>query len=503
MVLLLIPVYYLSLTTPFRLIDDYTTWMIHGDLIKYLSFSSEGRSYPIYEYYNEITWSLFQTDYSLHHLTRLLVKILTFLLIFKLGKELCPLNVKKYEWSSFIFIFSLYFFYPNNPEARLAPQELLSAFFLFFTTYFIVNKQTYSKKIFIILIGFICFLLSKESNIIIGFLLFTFITYRIIKSSTHNYWIIPFVIVFTHTFINIYLITSKGGYGQANISLALISNNLSSLTEFILFPGGSYDPFILIFLLITPTYLIIKKTPSLVKNISLTGFWHDNKNIIFVTLLFVAAIATYSLSWHKVLRYAYLPTLLFHLLIYFSLRYILQNNLWSKLFSNMNFFSLIFVLIVFSNFYYQFFLQNFAGNFEKRLLNTIEIEANKNSIYLVDNSEYSHKILIYFTEFRDKYFPEKNKLKIARGKKIKGSLDYDFMLTRKENYVKKNIEKIGKNNIRIIEPTDDLLPCYHSFLMKVNQWVHLRNWIGKKHNYLWSDSGAQYPFKWHFVRNRK
>ncbi|MDB9772767.1 hypothetical protein OAC11_08200 [Alphaproteobacteria bacterium] len=502
MIFLLIPVYYLSLTTPFRLIDDYSIWTIETNFFKYLSFSKEGRYLPVFDLLNEISWSLFRTDYSLHHLSRLIIKLITFLLIFRLGQELIPLKSKRHEWISLVFVFAVYFFYPNNPEARLAPQELPGSFFMLLSTYFILTSHLNLKKIIFSLTGFIGFILVKESNIIIGFILLIFVTYRLFYSPRYKYWLIPFFLIFIHTFVTIFLKTMTGGYGQSEITIILVGENLYSLLKFILLPGNSFDLFTFLFLLTAPAFVVLKTFPILKKQITSLNFLTSNKEFVLIILMFLAAVFTFSLSWSSVLRYAYLPTIIFHLIIFLSLRYIFSNYWSDSFFSKIHYFSLIFVFMVYPNFHYQFFLQNIAGKHENRLLSVIESKVNDGSLFLRDRGEYSNKILTYFTSYREFFFPERSVLNISYEKPREESKDYDFILTRKDIFVQRNLSEFGQHNITVIAPTADLLPAYHSWLLKMNTWIHIRNWIGKGPKYLWRDSGSQYPFKWYLIKNR-
>ena len=116
MILLLIPAYYLSVNTPFRLIDDYGDWMVKGRLFHYLNYFGQGRYRPVYECGSEIYWSLWGVNYSLHHFTRLLMKIFPFIFLYRLTRNLIPLRNKENEWLSLIFMFSLYFFSPIIPR---------------------------------------------------------------------------------------------------------------------------------------------------------------------------------------------------------------------------------------------------------------------------------------------------------------------------------------------------------------------------------------------------
>ena len=158
--LLYLPVFYYSLTTPFGLVDDYFLWQritllddparlvswlkatfIPGENADFLD--PRGRRYtPFWEFYGAVVWKVFGPNPALHHLSRWLLHfgaVFCFAAAFwriadrrpkenpaTAGKDwrcltlLLPLALLLYIW----------LFFPNVPAARLAPQEVYSAFFL-------------------------------------------------------------------------------------------------------------------------------------------------------------------------------------------------------------------------------------------------------------------------------------------------------------------------------------------------------------------------------------
>ena len=158
--LLYLPVFYYSLTTPFGLVDDYFLWQritllddparlvswlkatfIPGENADFLD--PQGRRYtPFWEFYGAVVWKVFGPNPALHHLSRWLLHLgAVFCFAAALwriagrrpqensataGKNwrgltlLLPLTLLLYIW----------LFFPNVPAARLAPQEVYSALFL-------------------------------------------------------------------------------------------------------------------------------------------------------------------------------------------------------------------------------------------------------------------------------------------------------------------------------------------------------------------------------------
>ena len=152
--LLYLPVFYYSLTTPFGLVDDYHSWQFvalldsPAQLFQWLRgvlwglAEPDSRYRPFWELYNAAAWQVFGPNPAPHHLSRWLFHfgaVFCFAAAFwrlagrrsqenpaAAGKDWCcltlllPLALLLYIW----------LFFPNVPAARLAPQEVYSAFFL-------------------------------------------------------------------------------------------------------------------------------------------------------------------------------------------------------------------------------------------------------------------------------------------------------------------------------------------------------------------------------------
>ena len=175
--LLYLPVFYYSLTTPFGLVDDYFLWQritllddparllrwlqatfvpgINGDFL-----DPPGRRYtPVWEFYGAVVWKVFGPNPALHHLSRWLLHfgaVLAFVAAFwriagrgsraensaTAGPDgrylslLLPLALLVY----------IGLFFPNMPAARLAPQEVYSAFFLGFCNWMAVLLLTADRE---------------------------------------------------------------------------------------------------------------------------------------------------------------------------------------------------------------------------------------------------------------------------------------------------------------------------------------------------------------------
>ena len=132
---MLVCAYALALRTPFRLVDDYSDWqhsaIFHGtsnflNLFTIGEWSTQSpRFRPFFELWAALSWSIFGQEAWIHNLVRLLVKLASFWLAFRLLIRVTAAPLQGQLRLAAIFA-CLYLFFPNNPEARLAPQETWS-----------------------------------------------------------------------------------------------------------------------------------------------------------------------------------------------------------------------------------------------------------------------------------------------------------------------------------------------------------------------------------------
>ncbi|MCL2330283.1 MAG: hypothetical protein FWC56_03175, partial [Phycisphaerae bacterium] len=145
---------------------------------------------------------------------------------------------------STLFFVALYAFFPNNPEARLAPQELLVVLFLSFHVYFMMGylrpnsgcphlAAFPSVRNYIGLFVSFCGLLwSKEPCLAFGAVTLTMLGWRPLIAFRSIRWRdvlsrIPFVLVFAHAFFKSYYISKAQGYGTAPLTSKLFQKNLN------------------------------------------------------------------------------------------------------------------------------------------------------------------------------------------------------------------------------------------------------------------------------------
>ena len=190
--ILLFPIFWYAYHTSFALVDDYCDWTIlkkfsslEGTKIwlnNILFHFGKGRYRPTFDLYNYLTWYLFGDKANLHHLMRLVLKSLAAFftirgLSFFTRKQTC-----RHSLGIFAFL-SVFFFFPNCPEARLAPQELLMVFFMsiiFCRICKVLGKNDNVKKFTIsdytiLLLAFALLSGSKETTIPVLFMVLCFV----------------------------------------------------------------------------------------------------------------------------------------------------------------------------------------------------------------------------------------------------------------------------------------------------------------------------------------
>ena len=187
--LLLAPVLYYSLTTPFALVDDYVHWefvrifdsperffdWLHGNFLD----PDATRFRPSREFYDAVSWKVFGPSPSLHHLGRWALhfgSVFLFAAAFlrirrRTGKAdrplLLPLGLLTHLW----------LFFPNSPVSRLAAVEVDTVFFLALCNWAATlmlseaegaswtRSATWKYSLF--LVGFLGLALAKEVNVAI------------------------------------------------------------------------------------------------------------------------------------------------------------------------------------------------------------------------------------------------------------------------------------------------------------------------------------------------
>ena len=133
----------LSLGTPFRFIDDYGDWNAvsvfeSGNFGKWLFgevlSGTHGRWRPGFTLWNAVVWTLFGANPALHHLSRLAATAATATMSAAFVSQAFKRPLSRLSRIDRTVVLAipvlLILFWPNRPDARLAPQEIPSALWL-------------------------------------------------------------------------------------------------------------------------------------------------------------------------------------------------------------------------------------------------------------------------------------------------------------------------------------------------------------------------------------
>ncbi|MCX7918589.1 MAG: hypothetical protein N3A72_03055 [bacterium] len=453
---LLLPAIYYSLKTPFGLIDDYIDWQV----VKLAENASEfaawvnntfinlgsGRYRPFLYIYNFFVWFLFGPNPVLHHAFRWVVKLISFYFWIKClslfiqtnheqqslhqGKDnvnRCFIRlIKSFNIPVLTFSF-IFFFFPNNPEARLAPVELHTGLFLAIINYAIAIlivqsngefSSTSRLNLFLIYISYFGLSIVKEINII---LLFIFLLIFIILESNHSskkylFRLLPLILVLLYTFFRVKLAFQGGGYGVPTITLKLLVSNGWWLVRSILLLDTQ------IILSIAFLLLGLVRLGYLRKGIYIWGRIYGKTQTIaksntFFLILIIEFIGLYCIlctSWEQALRYWYPVVPLLAIILAFS-----TIPIWAHAKNNRRFgmvivggvvlFLFFFLVVNYHNFLYQFLVQYNARTIEKRLLTELDQKLSTGAVVVVKQvEEYEQKIMLYFNEFLPYYYKRNN-----------------------------------------------------------------------------------------------
>ncbi len=474
--------------------------MINFNPAELVSFNVPVRFRPFFDLSNQFMWSTFGSKYYLHHLFRILIKTVSFIFILKIGRQIIPFDSKKNDCLSLLFAFSLYFFFPNSPEARLAPQELYSAFWMYTMIYFSFKANINLKYSLLLLFSFVFFLLSKESNIVQGGPFLAYVFYRL-YNTRHRYLLVFFTLIFLHIFVKIYLMSKNGGYGNKELNLTLVLTNFKYLITYLLRPGAETDFFQLIFLIFVPIMVMYRNRRILLNFSNFRGQLINNHEITIITLSFLAACFTFLITWEPALRYAYLPVQLYILLLYIGFRALMKGPYFFAL-NYSHYFGLLFVLSVYPCLYYQFYIQNFSGRFERHLLKEVEQKVGNASLFIYDKNEFSHKVSVYYTSYRKKFFPKLKELSLSYQETHEKMEKHKYILTSNSHLIKNSNGPFVNHKISEIKSEDKFNYFFHSWIMALNKAMHIRSWFNPKLSYLWRDAGSSTPDQWYLIRNK-
>ena len=251
-VVLFLPTLYYSLTTPFGLIDDMF-------LSRYATFFSSAaeplaerllppdRYRPFWDFYNGVTWTVFGPVPWLHHLARWLTvagAVFAFTAAFSAFPSAAPAGPG--AASAFLRLLPrallvwLWVFFPNQPAARLGPQEVNTVFFMGLCTWMTARllvrrdrdggeEKLGSARLThgLFVLGFFGLVWSKETNLGVALWMLIFHCAPLLRGMDR--WRIAsglaVTAVFAHTARAVSRLLDGQGYGTAPVTPTLFMDN--------------------------------------------------------------------------------------------------------------------------------------------------------------------------------------------------------------------------------------------------------------------------------------
>lgn len=339
--LLLIPVLYYSLNTPYAFIDDYAAWnyvrVLDGPKELWQSLVNEvscesSRYRPVFTYYNALTWKVYGETMWLHHLTRWLIHFgavfvwSAAFLRFCPGRRnaaICLVPMGMLVW--------LWVFFPNSPASRLAPQELHTVFFLGVCTWLtalILQREGKGAtgtgpawwQYGLLYAAYLGLGASKEINLAVMLWIVVFYGALAVRWPSRRavLSLLPLGLILVGTLLRVYEAYSLEDYGTSTITKELIRENagwpLRGLFQV------ETSPYIVAgFALLAATLVGAMVIQAARRRIDARWVF-----IVFLLGQFVVMHLILLTSWIQALRYWYILIPVFTMLLVFAARFILE-----------------------------------------------------------------------------------------------------------------------------------------------------------------------------------
>ena len=508
-VLAVMPLIYLSLNTPFALIDDYSDWLFIKDGFSTFLYDqtvgafelSAARNRPVFAFLNYFNFFFFGDNPWLHHLLRWFIKVATFLFSWKVLQLVAPIYIvgeknKDNNILCFIVMLFLWFFYPNSPDARLAPVELELAFFLsaliYLTIKIILIKNISKVSAFTVAglyFSFLGLVFSKETGFAFAL---TSISILVIsnyiwnKSNGRNWLILSPAIVFSSwsTYATIWRLM-HGATPYGNSGLDAIKSNIHEFYISTLLSQLNINlPFILLAPILFIAYVLITKFRK-----APTGYFKNTVNLeqlIILTFLFLellTAIVMALLSPYACVRYMFPFLVPFIILSGIGIGFILQQFPGGTSSNIIGIVSCYFVICVYGLTSYQYGVQYSSRNAEKLFLNgAVGLARENNGIISIHAAatEFEDKVITYMNEYREKFYSDKSASakggayfgKVNAYRLISDVPEDPGILIAEYPYIESNIVLFSKKLSRIFGSTDYYyLDCGAT---KDSQWLIYR-----------------------------
>ena len=469
---LYIPVLHYSLNTPFSLIDDYASWRfinVFNRFYQWLGSVFLGydwgydwyapwRHRPFWEFYNAVVWKAFGPVPWLHHLARWVEHfgaVAAFAAAFLCFQRrngdgngdsaatgrfirLLPLTALVYLW----------IFFPNQPAARLAPQEVHTVFFLGICAWMLAltllrhgKAQTRRAALLIyaaFCVGFCGVAWSKEANIAAAlWLLIAYFALLAIEALRRqagsricaaralkdiSLWKtlggLPLIAIALHSLVEVYFASQVGGYGAGAVTPELLANNAAWIASELFQIHTS--PIIAVGLALLSATLLL----FIAVNIARRRFSDDLIFILFLLGLFASLYLILCAPPHQALRYWHILIPLFTTLLAFSIKFTLafaaRFNLARMPIRPQNLaayaltaFMAFFVCCNYYNFLNQTVVQHIARHSEANLIAEITRLLDREEYVHISNArphehdEYLILLTLYYQEFLPQFYGKK------------------------------------------------------------------------------------------------
>jgi len=310
-----LPYWWLSINTQFRLIDDYTDWNFANKNIRelfwnYVSYFGAGRYRAVHDIGQIFCWRSFGANYHLHHLFRVFLKVSTFAFIYAASLSVIARARKEVALEArlalLVYAFALFFYFPNNPEARLAPAELSTGLALSAFIYFInstsINKTLRAALLFI---SFVIFLHSKEPNIVVAPLLIAWVAVAGYPGRLKPVLlkIVPYALLYIHCFFKV-LYASRSGYGTGSIMPHTLLENLRKIPAAVFQTNTSWltAAILALPLLILAFYIICRMAKEYKISRSFSHFTVNQAGLFLTAALL---LISFCMGYGFALRYTY------------------------------------------------------------------------------------------------------------------------------------------------------------------------------------------------------
>lgn len=409
----LLPVWTLSIQTPFRLIDDYGAVFavrrlgVAGFLRDNFSLAvNPARFRPTHDLGQVLCYGLFSTHAGLHHLMRLMMKLAAFAALWAVALRAVQKASGRLAIGERLALMALavalFFYFPNNPEARLAPQELATILYFMGALFFMGRTHLASSRGSANILCFVCFTLalwSKEPNFITGAPLLA------VAAADHAgrggarrkriSWVLAYLAVWAHAALKA-AVMNADGYGRSPLRWAAVVAMLRELPQRILLStSGAWVPILFLTGVALFAWFRVRRAPE------------GRLRAALPLWMLLASLAGLLLMWAPVLRYA-APAAAFLVLVTvigFGCLLSLSSTPSARALGGLAF-SVLAVLLAATNYsavVAQFSVQYVAGRTEEAVLATVErimSEEPARAMYVAPASEYEYRLGVYFNEHR-------------------------------------------------------------------------------------------------------